>query len=338
MADLGTLGVAGAGVGLAVGLWRATPWLLGTAYASCAAGVFPAAAAGAAGAPLLGGFAAWQWLSAGAFAANVASVSVPGRIDGKMAEEARKARADGASKDDAPGVPRDSRYRSLVTPAGWAFSIWGIIFSGEAIFAAAQAMPAAGSSSFSVFAGLAPWWALACGLQSLWCAAFRPWAQSPRHFWLSPALLATEAVALGGAHHVLRAAVQSGAMTTATYFTAHVPLSLHFGWITAASVVSLNSLAALTLSLPAQLATAFASVVGSAVVGTGVTVVTGDPLYALTLAWALSGVASDGGKRCKEVLGEVPLEALTMTASAGARALVAVALGTCAAGWWMSKY
>jgi hypothetical protein len=121
--DLGTLGVAGAGVGLAVGLWRATPWLLGPAYASCAAGVFPAAAAGAAGAPLLGGFAAWQWLSAGAFAANVASVSVPGRIDGKMAEEARKARADGASKDDAPGVPRDSRESPPLSPSSHPFSL-----------------------------------------------------------------------------------------------------------------------------------------------------------------------------------------------------------------------
>jgi hypothetical protein len=52
-----------------------------------------------------------------------------------MAEEAKRAAAraakagkDGAGKDDGggevAGVPRDSMYRSLVTPAGWAFAIW----------------------------------------------------------------------------------------------------------------------------------------------------------------------------------------------------------------------
>ena len=45
-----------------------------------------------------------------------------------------------------------------------------------------------------------PRWAMACGLQALWCAAFRDWTRAPRHFWLSGALLAAEAVALGGAH------------------------------------------------------------------------------------------------------------------------------------------
>ena len=61
----------------------------------------------------------------------------------------------------------------------------------------------------------APRWAMACGLQALWCAAFRDWARAPRHFWLSGAILSAEAMALGGAHSVLRAAVgAAGGMST----------------------------------------------------------------------------------------------------------------------------
>eukprot|EP00951_Prasinocladus_malaysianus_P016127 scaffold125195_cov44-Prasinocladus_malaysianus.AAC.2 len=116
-------------------------------------------------------------------------------------------------------------------------------------------------------------------------------------------------------------------MTTSAYLCAHLPLSLHFGWITAAAVVSLNSLAALTLQPAAQLATAFVSVTASAATGVAVAFASGDPLYALTLAWALNAVAADGGRRAKETMGELPLQALTLTARAGAYLLLAAAAG-----------
>ena len=89
--------------------------------------------------------------SAIAYGVNVVTVSLPGRIDGEMqkrAREAKKATASGGRDegdesraevkkgDKVYAIPLDSEYRSLFTPAGWAFAIWGAIYAGEAAFAA----------------------------------------------------------------------------------------------------------------------------------------------------------------------------------------------------------
>lgn len=362
--DVGVGAIVAAAGGLAWALVKSAGWLLGPACQNCAAiglgvgtmGAKACAATAATAGPVFLGLRGWQWLNIGAFAVNVASVSVPGRIDGQMAEQAKKQKMAKASKEgggssskkdalgrkdaagggDVAGVPRDSMYRSLVTPAGWAFAIWGVIFTTEAIFTAAQALPASSPSSLSpeaaaVYASVAPWWAMACGLQALWCAAFRDWARAPRHFWLSGAILAAEAAALGGAHRVLRVAVAEGMVSTGAYLACHLPVSLHFGWITAAAVVNANSLVAVVAPPPhVQLSFAFASVWGAAALGALVTANTGDPLFAGVLAWALSAVAADGGRRVKETLGEVPLAALTHSAATAARALAG--LGVVVAG------
>lgn len=109
--DLAAAGVVAAGAALVGGLWTATPWLLG-GCAGAASGSFPASSDCAAGGSLLG-LERWQWLSLVAYALNIVSVSVPGRIDNRMAAETRKARETGASEEDAPGVPRDSRERPV---------------------------------------------------------------------------------------------------------------------------------------------------------------------------------------------------------------------------------
>ena len=61
-------------------------------------------------------------------------------------------------------------------------------------------------------------------------------------------------------------------------------------------------------------AVAFASAYGAAALGVAVSASTGDALYGCVVAWALAAVASDGGKRTTETLGEVPLRALAKAA------------------------
>ena len=348
--DVGVGVIVAAAGGLAWALCRSSGWLLGgagclngsssgsTAVASIWGGGW-VSRWGAGGAndacsttgPTFLGLRGWQWLNLGAFVVNVVSVSLPGRIDGKMAEEAKKAAKaakEDASKEAASGVPRDSMYRSLVTPAGWAFAIWGVIYATEMGFIVAQSTPASSLSSgaTAAYAGVSPWWAMACGLQALWCAAFRDWTRSPRHFWISGALLAAEAVALGGAHRVLRALARADAgMTAPVYLSCHLPLALHFGWITAAAVVNANSYIAVAHAAPhVQLSLAFASVWCAAALGVSVTIASGDPTVAGVLGWALAAVAADGGRRAKETLGETPLAALTHSAATAAKALVGV--------------
>jgi hypothetical protein len=59
--------------------------------------------------------------NAASFCVNVWAVSSGGRIDSRYAD----------SKD---GVPPTDEYRSLVTPSGWAFAIWGVIYLAESVF------------------------------------------------------------------------------------------------------------------------------------------------------------------------------------------------------------
>ena len=309
--DAGVVAVVAAAGGLAMGLAKlgASGWL--------ARGVFA-------------GLKGWQVLNAGAFAINIASVSVPGRVDGEMAADAQRAAraaktaATAASADTPAGIPRDHWSRGLFSPAGWAFAIWGVIFLGETVFTAAQALPDLDPNTATTFAAVSPWWAAACGLQALWCVAFRPWTRPPRRFWLSGALLAAESVALAGAHARLRAAIY--AVPLSAYFCCHLPLSLHFGWITAATVLSLNSFVAVAGASPrTKITTARASAWVSLAAGATVTVTSGDPVYALTLAWALAAVAADGGKSATETIDESRLANVSRDAARAARSLVAVA-------------
>ena len=104
--DAGVVAVVAAAGGLAMGLAKlgASGWL--------ARGVFA-------------GLKGWQVLNAGAFAINIASVSVPGRVDGEMAADAQRAAraaktaATAATSDtaDTPaGIPRDHWSRGLFSP------------------------------------------------------------------------------------------------------------------------------------------------------------------------------------------------------------------------------
>ena len=287
------------------------------------------------------GMKGWQILSVGAFAVNVASVGIPGRVDGEMAEEAKRAMAarkaaktDGKTDAQEPaGIPRAHWSRGLVSPAGWAFAIWGPIFVGESAFAAMVGNPALTSSNpaaAAVFGVVAPYWAAACGLQALWCAAFRPWARRPRHFWLPGALLAAEAAALGGAHRalVLVSGLEGHALSFREYFCGHLPLAMHFGWITAAAVVSANSFAAVAAwPKRTRVSLAFKSIRLAAAFASCVSVTSGDPVPSFVVAWALAAVVSDGGKSETADVGDEALRSLAGAAATAAKLLAAVALG-----------
>lgn len=54
-----------------------------------------------------------------------------------------------------------AKYQTLVTPSGYAFAIWGIIFLSEAVFTVLQALPAYRSSDV-VVKGVGYYFVLAC--------------------------------------------------------------------------------------------------------------------------------------------------------------------------------
>ena len=237
------------------------------------------------------------------FGVSVASVSVPGRIDGQLDERMRRGNLNPSEADERTPLSTDRRPagdesntniytdihspgmgRSMVAPAGWAFAIWGPIYLGEAIFCGAQLL-SADPVLMSVLPELTAPFVAACLLQSLWCASYRPSYSTGWHKYVSVAMLGGTAWALSQAHSVI--AVTSG---LPFYLYCGLPLTLHFGWTTAATLVNLNGAVSMNTSTSDQtvIALGHASTVVATALGVGVTLLRSSPTYGLTLAWALA--------------------------------------------------
>jgi len=175
------------------------------------------------------------------------------------------------------------KYQVLITPSGGTFSIWGPIFLGEAIFIAAQMMPTYRNSK--VVEAVTPGVVVAFTCQSIWNFVF---AQE-----LIPLSLIFMYGILFGLFLV--AARADGLSTTwVEHGLIRAPLSLHLGWIIAASAVNTNVLFDYWRSSPEQL-------LGVAVASIGVVCILAaicafvmkspDPIVCFVGAWAFSGIA-----------------------------------------------
>ncbi|CAM9308401.1 unnamed protein product, partial [Hapterophycus canaliculatus] len=223
-----------------------------------------------------------QVLTAASYGINTLAILAGGRLDGPDPEDPEEA--------PLPIV----RY---FMPAGWAFAIWGPIILGEAALATYQALPLDSVAMASGWlSALSPWLASAFLVQSCWCLSFREWARDAGLLWFPALLLGGTAACLGGAHQVVRGALAAGTMSNLQYALVHLPLSLHFGWVSCATLVNFNNyISLLQFSDKGKLNFSLASIVAAVGLGVAVTGITGDPVYAGVVAWALAAVASEKG-------------------------------------------
>eukprot|EP00438_Fugacium_kawagutii_P035335 Skav208609 [mRNA] locus=scaffold2802:29973:30866:- [translate_table: standard] len=184
----------------------------------------------------------------------------------------------GATNEDL-----SEKYQTLVTPAGYAFAIWGAIFTWEGVFAVAQMFPSLGASP--VVDRITPWWLFACCFQVAWTLCF---AQE---------LIAGALVCMLGILVSLLTGILSvdflPEISVKEYFLLRAPFSLHCGWIIAASAVNINVLADFNMSSPAtMLMFAMVCLAAIAVIVAlfALAAPRADPLIALVAAWALLGV------------------------------------------------
>jgi len=253
-------------------------------------------------------------LNVAAFATNVVAVSIPGRLDGQQDDEMRKGNlnpekpnADNASikKEDSPLVENkdessSSPYslnnsRTLVNPSGWAFAIWGPIYLGEAAFVASQFLASDAAASALLPQITAPF--VAANLfQSLWCASFRPSYDAGWKKYVSVAMLGGTAYSLSLVHSAGSAAA---ALEPSMLSHLLLPLTMHFGWTSAATLVNLNgSVASNTSVSPRSLiGLGNSSALVATALGVGLTLTHSAPTYGLTLAWALAACADGMAKR-----------------------------------------
>jgi hypothetical protein len=186
---------------------------------------------------------------------------------------------------------RSDSVRTLVTPAGWAFAIWGLLFTGSALFALWQALP--GQRRNPLLHRIA--WPAAVAL-----AAQGVWATYTQFANLTAISAVIILVSLGGLLIVLRALVAAPALSRSERWLVAPVFSALAAWLTAASIVNISA----TLKFygigggnPAPEVAAVMVMIGASIAAVATARVRGAPLYGLVFCWALLAIFARGGQQ-----------------------------------------
>ena len=140
----------------------------------------------------------------------------------------------GSTKAGLPdNAAMSDKYQTLVTPAGYAFSIWGIIFTAELVWTIAQVLPSYRSHAL-VVKGVGYNFALASFAQCLWTIFF-----GLEKISLSMIAMACILYRL----LLILTKTSSTTNTTSEYWLLKFPFQIHASWIMAATLVNVNILA-----------------------------------------------------------------------------------------------
>ena len=246
--------------------------------------------------PLALSWVATKGLNVASYCVGLTCVSQPGRYDGGPAPPDGK----GIDAEVRRGMEQmgPSKGRTLVPPAPWAFVIWAPIFLGELLMVTTPLVKSPSVVAQSILKECAAPFALAQVFTALWTASFRPkyGSSSGIYKYVSALALSGIAASLSVCHKTFAIGSRLSGLEYALY---GLPLSLHFGWTTAASLVNLNGMFALSSTKNQEAKTAksvallgHASVVAATAIGVAVTLARQAPVYGGVIAWALTAVAS----------------------------------------------
>jgi translocator protein len=198
-----------------------------------------------------------------------------------------------------------AKYPTVITPAGYAFSIWSLIYFGLIVFSIYQALP----KNLEKFRSIRTVYILSCVLNCAWIYA-----------WHGEMILICLAVIAMLAASLLFIDLRlKNNLSYGDYWAANVPFGIYFGWVTAAMIV--NSVIALgvlgvDVSGPAATWVGVIAVLIAAAIGVFVRVKLIDYFFPLAIAWALTGIGvKQSGK--------------TLIVSAAAVGVVACLIATC---------
>ena len=159
----------------------------------------------------------------------------------------------GASGKFPTNAELSAKYQTIVTPAGFAFAIWGIIFIAQLIWAFFQLLPAYRNSTL-VVKGVGYNYVAVCLAQVLWTIFF-----SAEQIVLSLVAMLSILVPLV---FILNRTSNDRAQSTSLYWLLKFPFEIHAAWIMAASLVNFNVVfVALNLAPDIQLMIGWASLI-----------------------------------------------------------------------------
>jgi len=176
-------------------------------------------------------------------------------------------------------------YPSLFTPAGFTFSIWGLIYLALIGFAIYQALP--GQRNNAELARIGGWFKANCAANALWIVVW--------HYhllWLSVAVMACILITLIAIYRSL--GIINHARPGRERWLLQFPFGLYCGWIAVATIANLSALqtgmgwdnAGLDAVTWTQLKLALAGAIGASVL-----LRRGDVVFILVVAWAAFGIS-----------------------------------------------
>lgn len=172
------------------------------------------------------------------------------------------------------------KYPTLVTPAGYAFAIWSLIYTGMAAFSIYQLLPA----NVARFRSIRSLYIMSCALNCGWI-----------YFWhhdqivICFALIAALSITLLLININLR---QSESL--AESWLVKAPFGVYFGWVTAATIVNFAVMLAylrVEISSTSQTILAAVLILFAAAFGVIVRFRLTNYFYPLAVAWALTAIA-----------------------------------------------
>ncbi|WP_315763273.1 hypothetical protein [Sphingomonas sp. Y38-1Y] len=197
--------------------------------------------------------------------------------------------------------------RTLITPAGWAFSIWGALYTGSLLFAIWQALPAQRGN------------AVAASVRMPAAGAFLGnalWAAYTQVYGLGAVSVVIIAWTLG-CLLVAYSALSDARLTTGERWFAYLPLSALAAWLTVATTVNI----AASLRFYGVEGGDAAGVIGGAVilVAGGIALAAllrgrGNLPYAGVFLWALAAIYAAGGQESAAIASAVILAAILVVA------------------------
>ena len=209
---------------------------------------------------------------------------------------------------------RSDSVRTLITPSGWAFAIWGPLFFGSAVYALWQALPGQRSNVLLDKIGWPS--VIALSMQGFWAT----YTQFANLTFVSAIIILTSLVAL---LVILRRLVAfERPFSRAERIIVTITFSALAAWLTAASIVNIS--ASLVYhgiggNMDFPLISAGIVIIGGIIAALAVARSRGNPWYALVFCWALLAIYYRGGQQS----GAIALACLI----SGVLVLAAVVLG-----------
>ena len=190
---------------------------------------------------------------------------------------------------------RSDSVRTLITPSGWAFAIWGPLFLGSAIFAIWQALP--GQRQNRLLNRIAWPAAIALAAQGVWAT----YTQFENLTFVSVLIIL---VSLAGLLVCLRALTEQSELTAGERWFAGLVLSALAAWLTAASIVNISASLVyheVFTSNASPLWAAIMVAIGGVIAALATVRSRGNPWYALVFGWALLAIYFRGGQEASSI-------------------------------------